>query len=110
MSINTAILGQRIRAARKMNHMSAEALAEKIRIEPESLGHIECASRKPSLQTLYAIAEALNVSLDYLVGRTLSPTETVIQTCLPEQGLTAEQEQLIMDLVKSMIPVIKERV
>lgn len=110
MSINTVIMGQRIRAARKMNDMSAEALAEKIGIEPESLGHIECASRKPSLQTLYAIAETLNVSLDYLVGRTLSPTETVVQSCLPEQGLTAEQEQLLMNLVKSMIPVIKEKV
>lgn len=50
MDINIVIMGQRIRAARKMKHMSADALAEKIGIAAESLGHIECGSRKPSLQ------------------------------------------------------------
>lgn len=110
MDINIVIMGQRIRAARKMKHMSADALAEKIGIAAESLGHIECGSRKPSLQTLYAIAETLEVSLDYLIGRTVSPAEAAVQACLPEYGLTPEQEKLLKDLTKSMIPIIKDKI
>lgn len=110
MDINILVMGQRVRAARKMRNMTAEALAEKIGIAVESLGHIECGARKPSLQTLYNIALTLDVSMDYLVGRSLSPSETAVQSCLSESGLAAEQERLLMDLTRSMIPVIKNNV
>lgn len=110
MDINILIMGQRVRTARKMRNMTAEALAEKIGIAVESLGHIECGARKPSLQTLYNIALTLDVSMDYLVGRSLTPIETVIQSCISESGLAAEQEKLLMDLTRSMILVIKNNV
>ncbi len=110
MDINILIMGQRVRTARKMRNMTAEALAEKIGIAVESLGHIECGARKPSLQTLYNIALTLDVSMDYLVGRSLTPSETVIQSCISESGLAAEQEKLLMDLTRSMILVIKNNV
>lgn len=110
MDINILIMGQRVRTARKMRNMTAEALAEKIGIAVESLGHIECGARKPSLQTLYNIALMLDVSMDYLVGRSLTPIETVIQSCISESGLAAEQEKLLMDLTRSMILVIKNNV
>ena len=110
MDMNIIVMGQRVRAARKLRNMTAEALAEKIGIAVESLGHIECGARKPSLQTLYNIALTLDVSMDYLVGRSLSPIETVVQSCLSESGLTVEQEQLLIDLMRNIIPVIKDNV
>ena len=110
MDINILVMGQRVRAARKIRNMTAETLAGRIGIAVESLGHIECGARKPSLQTLYNIALALDVSMDYLVGRSLSPSETAVQSCLLESGLAAEQERLLMDLTRSMIPVIKNNV
>lgn len=48
--------------------------------------------------------------MDYLVGRSLTPIETVIQSCISESGLAAEQEKLLMDLTRSMILVIKNNV
>ena len=107
MDMNIIVMGQRVRTARKLRNMTAEALAEKIGIAVESLGHIECGARKPSLQTLYNIALTLDVSMDYLVGRVLSSSETVVQSCIAECGLAAEQERLLMDLARSMIPVIQ---
>jgi transcriptional regulator with XRE-family HTH domain len=108
LDINILVMGQRIRSARRMRNMTAEVLAEAIGITSESLGHIECGARKPSLQTLYNLALTLDVSMDYLVGRTLSPSETVVHSSLTESNLTAEQEKLLMDLVRSIIPVIKK--
>lgn len=108
MDITT--MGQRIRSARKMRGMNVDALAEKIGIAAESLGHIECGAKKTSLQTLLNIADALDVSLDYLAGRTMSPTENLLKTFADEDDLTPEQEKMLLDLAKSMIPIIKNKV
>ena len=106
MGLNMRAMGQRIRAARKMRNMTAEALTEQIGIAVESLGHIECGVRKPSLQTLCNIAESLDVSLDYLTARVSTPTEKLLQSHLSDSALTAEQERLLVDLAKSMIPAV----
>ena len=108
MDITT--MGQRIRSARKMRGMNVDALAEKIGIAAESLGYIECGAKKTSLQTLLNIADALDVSLDYLAGRTLSPTENLLKTFADEDDLMPEQEKMLLDLAKSMIPIIKNKV
>lgn len=107
MDIKILVLGQRVRATRRMRNITAEILAKTIGITVESLGHIECGARKPSLQTLYNIALTLDVSMDYLVGRTPSPCETVILSCVAESGLTTEQEKILTNLIRNMIPVIK---
>lgn len=110
MSLNAGIMGQRIRAARKMRYMSAEELAEKVDFAVESIGHIECGSRKPSLQTLYNIAEVLDVSLDYLTGRIPTASETVIHNCAEDYNLTDEREKTLIELTRSMIPIIQKKI
>ena len=74
MDINIIAMGQRIRSSRREKNISSEVLAEKIGIAVESLWHIENGARNTSLQTLCNIAEALDVSVDYLLGRSDSPT------------------------------------
>ena len=73
-------------------------------------GISSAAPENQAYKTLYAIAETLEVSLDYLIGRTVSPAEAAVQACLPEYGLTPEQEKLLKDLTKSMIPIIKDKI
>lgn len=109
MNISNIIMGQRIRATRKARGIKAEALAEAVGIAVESIGHIECGARKPSLETLYRIAEALDVSLDYLTGRTESSVEMMVRDCAEHHDLTSEQKQMLMELSNNMIPVIKKR-
>ena len=82
---------------------------EKVGVAVESIGHIECGARKPSLNLLYNIAEVLGVSLDYLTGRTENSSDALLLECADSNDLTGEQEQMLLELCRSMIPVIKKR-
>ena len=110
MRIDVCAMGKRIRAARKMRKMSAEQLSEKIGMAAESLGHIECGNRKPSLQTLYSIAEILDVSLDYLSGRSDSWEVQLIQEFDDSSGcgLTGRQKMALQKIVEGLAPILKE--
>lgn len=59
-------LGQRIVEARKKKGMSQEQLASKSEIDRSHMGFIEQGRRKPTLSTLYKIADTLGVSLEQL--------------------------------------------
>ncbi len=109
MEISTLIMGQRVRSARKARGMSTEELAEKVGVAVESIGHIECGARRPSLSLLFNIAETLDASLDYLTGRTENTNESLLRECAESNGLTSEQQQMLLELTNSMIPIIKKR-
>ncbi len=109
MELSGIIIGQRVRSARKAKQMSMEELAEKVGIATESIGHVECGARNPSLKLLVNIADVLDVSLDYLTGRTLNSTDALLKECADNNDLNSEQEQLLLELARSMIPVIKKR-
>ena len=108
MEISAILMGQRVRSARKAKEMSTEELAEKVGVAVESIGHIECGARKPSLNLLYNIAEVLGVSLDYLTGRTENSSDALLHECADSNDLTGEQEQMLLELCRSMIPIIKK--
>lgn len=50
--------------------MTQQEIAEKTGIPSTSISHIEAGSRKPSLENFYKLIIVLNVSADYLLGRT----------------------------------------
>ena len=106
MNINYWEIGSRIRTARQYRHMTAEKLAEEIGIASESLRHIENASSNPSLNTLFRIAYALEVSMDYLTGRIPDLAENLTR----EYGITKEQELTLREIVTQLIPIITKRV
>lgn len=64
-------LGSRIRKKRLQLGWTQEALAKAIGVSTSFVGHLERGSRKASLETLVAAANALNVSLDYLLAASL---------------------------------------
>ena len=110
MEINKIAMGQRIRTIRRDKNISSEALAEKLDIAVESLWHIENGARKTSLGTVLKIAVELDVSLDYLVGRTESPVAAIADATAAKHGLTDAQAIMLRDLCESMIPIIKNKV
>ena len=110
MEINKIAMGQRIRTIRRDKNISSEALAEKLDIAVESLWHIETGARNTSLGTLRKIAVELDVSLDYLVGRTESPVAAIADATAAKHGLTDAQAIMLRDLCESMIPIIKNKV
>ena len=68
MAINYQMLGRRIQKIRTTRKMSQFQLAERIGTSPTFVSRIECGAKGPSLETLLAIAEALNASLDALLS------------------------------------------
>ncbi len=67
-----ADLGKRVRRHRTDLHMTQENLAQQIGVSTSFIGHVERGTRKASLETLVALANALDVSLDYLLAASLN--------------------------------------
>lgn len=108
MSIDMKEMGRRIREVRRLRQMTAEQLSERIGMAVESLGHIECGNRRPSLSVLYAIAVTLDVSLDYLTGRSISPETRIIRAEVETVGLTKRQEAALQKIVQGLLPAVRE--
>lgn len=53
--------------------MSQAQLAEKADLQPSAVSHFEAGRRSPSFDNLRALADALGVSTDYLLGREIKP-------------------------------------
>ena len=65
--MNQNAVAQRICAARKAKGLTQEELAARADISPTHVGVIERGLKTPNLDTFVAIANALEVSADYLL-------------------------------------------
>lgn len=63
----------RLAQARELRRLSQADLAKKVGIPASSVSHFEAGTRKPSFDNLRRIANVLEVSTDYLLGRVASP-------------------------------------
>jgi transcriptional regulator with XRE-family HTH domain len=63
------IFAERLRAARELRKMSQSDLAEEADLQPSAISHFETGRRSPSFANLKALSDALNVTTDYLIGR-----------------------------------------
>ena len=60
-------IGKRIRRLRKQRNLTQEELGERAGLHYSYIGQVERGDKIPSLKTLSKIAQALNVSLDYIL-------------------------------------------
>ena len=60
----------RLREVRKKRKMTQEQLGKRVDVTKVSISCYENGSRTPDIDTLEKIADALDVSVDYLLGRT----------------------------------------
>ena len=67
------VFAERLKAARLMRELTQAELASRAGLPPTSIAHFEAGSRKPSFDTLRRLAGALDVSTDYLLGRSDDP-------------------------------------
>lgn len=89
---------ERLRSARESRGLSQAQLAEKAGLQSAAIAHFEAGRRSPSLKNLRALAEALAVSSDYLIGLEKQQTTIdVMPSRLAKQicRLTAENVDLL---------------
>ena len=63
----------RLRELRKAKGLTQVQLAEVINVKERQYQNLEAGTSLPSFNTLIALADYFDVSLDYLVGRTDNP-------------------------------------
>jgi len=68
------ICHERLRKAREKSGLSQSELAIRVKVQPPVISHFETGKRSPSLISLRRMADALDVSVDYLLGRTSDPS------------------------------------
>ena len=83
-------IGERLRAARQARRLSLRALADRLSVSPSLISQIETGRANPSVSTLYAIADELDVSLDELLFNDRRAAEPIE----PEPAAISREEVL----------------
>ena len=68
MEIDWVACGKRIQKIRESAQLSQEGLAEKVGISTISMSRIERGKQHPTVSTLWKVAQALHISIDYLLN------------------------------------------
>lgn len=87
--------------ARESRKLNQTELARLTGLQPAAIGHFEKGRRKPSFANVRALAKALNVSSDYLLGRaeSMSGATTVFRG---EEKLSSGDRDFIQTMILSM--------
>lgn len=83
-------MGERLREARRSRGLSLRVLADRLGVSPSLISQIETSRANPSVSTLYAIADELDISLDELLfndRRLPEPLHETIGATRAEAGI-----------------------
>lgn len=108
--MNFYLLGQKIRQLRNMHHFSQADLAERIDVSTNYIGQIERGDRKPSLETLVALCNVLNTSMDYILSDSIERDEDQISQDILSKlsSLTPAEKEYFYNTIASYVQ-LKEK-
>jgi transcriptional regulator with XRE-family HTH domain len=102
--------GERIALIRKQLKWSQEDLAKKVGTSAPIIGRYERDEIKPSIEVAAKMAELLNVSLDYLVGKTDVLLDNKIMNRITEiQRLSPDEQKTVFSLLDAFLRDTKTR-
>jgi len=89
---------------RKLKKISQDDLGKKVDVHGAVIGRYERDEVKPSIEMAKALAEVLQVSLDYLVGSTDTLLDkTVVNKILDIQGLKEDDKNHVFALLDAFL-------
>ncbi|MFN0082706.1 MAG: helix-turn-helix domain-containing protein [Ferruginibacter sp.] len=96
--------GKKIATLRKEKGFSQDELAKKVGIISITIGRYERDEINPSVDTAAKIAEALNVSLDYLVGNADTVLEkSMVKKITDIQKLSTDDKNVVIKLIDAFL-------
>lgn len=98
-----AQMGENVRRIRKKEGLTQEQLAEAVGITPPFCAQIESGARSASVDTLYRIAEALDVSASVLI---YSPTQN--ELVLHIANMLESMSDINLDYIEQHIALTKK--
>ena len=99
-SIDFTDLGKNITEIREDRGLTQEELSEIIGVSRKTISNWETANKKPRLQDLLKLCDALSCDLDYLLGRSLYSTKE-IETACKYTGLSEQSAKTLHQFNKS---------
>jgi len=104
------LFGERLLSTRKKKKISQDELAKKIGVHAPIIGRYEREEVKPSIEIATKIAEALEVSLDYLTGLSdLELDKSFVDIINGLQKLDIEDREHILTTINALIRDAKSR-
>lgn len=103
---------QRLLSLRTQRGLNQEELAKRARLQATAVSHFETGTRKPSFDNLRRLADALETTVDYLMGRTSDPASVVTegdQLFRDYENLTTQEREFARDFMASLAKKSKER-
>lgn len=102
--------GKRLLEARKRKGISQDELAQHLKTKGPVIGRYERDEMKPSIEVAAKMAELLDVSLDYLVGKTDMLLDSKITNRITEiQKLSAEEQKTVFSFLDAFLRDTKTR-
>lgn len=92
-----------LKKTREEKGLSQTDLAEKTSLQPSAISHFETGRRAPSFDNLRRLADALEVTSDFLLGREIDPTASgpTIQTIFKDaQKLSDEDREKLAEFAR----------
>ncbi|TAL42024.1 MAG: XRE family transcriptional regulator [Chitinophagaceae bacterium] len=104
------LFGERLAQVRKKKKVSQDELAKAIGVHAPVIGRYERNEVKPSIEVAAKMAEALKVSLDYLVGfADYELDHSLTQKILDIQKLNDEDKNSILKTIDALLRDAKAR-
>lgn len=96
--------GEHITTLRKRKNLSQSELGKAVGTSGDIIGKYERDEVKPSIETAAKIADALEVSLDYLVGKTTVEIDSKALNRLQDiQKLNEQDKAMVFEMVDAFL-------
>lgn len=102
--LNYKLIGKRIKEIREINNLTQDELAERADLSKVFIAYIEIGKRKPSLESIVKISQALDTSIDNILMGNTVPTDKDYQLDLSLLlvDCTNYEKRVIIDILKSL--------
>lgn len=103
--------GRRMFQARKACRMTSRELAERIGLNAAYIRQIECGRRKPSMETLIACCNELDVTADFLLEGDIAPSheaEAELQLLSEKLRLLPERDRKTIALLVEAMETVSQ--
>ncbi|MBK8152557.1 MAG: helix-turn-helix transcriptional regulator [Saprospiraceae bacterium] len=102
--MKSSTFGKRLSEVRKTKKLSQDELAKMLDVHGAVIGRYERDEVKPSIEVAASIADALEVSLDYLVGNTdLLLEKNILKRITDIQRLTKDDRNTVFALLDAFL-------
>ncbi|MCM1285434.1 MAG: helix-turn-helix domain-containing protein [Acetobacter sp.] len=105
MSIDSALIGSRIRKFRKKAKLTQEKLAELMEVTPGYISQIELAKSAPNLETLAKLCAILDCDLYYVISGAIISENNYLMSEFDEKFLllSDDHRQIVIDLIDVLL-------